>query len=107
MQPPVLADLACFHSQQAIEKALKGVLAFLGADTIPRIHDLAELADLVAAAGGGRAPLAEDETERITYFAVGSRYPGHVHVSEEEAAQALESARRVLDWAAELLDRPE
>ncbi|MCD6350923.1 MAG: HEPN domain-containing protein [Armatimonadetes bacterium] len=40
LRPPALADLACFHSQQAVEKALKGLLAFLGAKTIPRVHDL-------------------------------------------------------------------
>lgn len=35
-------DTACFHAQQAVEKYLKGVLAWRGLE-IPRTHDLEEL----------------------------------------------------------------
>ncbi len=49
--PPLLASVACFHAQQAVEKALKAVAAHLGAKTIPRSHSLLELAELVAEAG--------------------------------------------------------
>jgi HEPN domain-containing protein len=41
-EPPLLAD-AAFHCQQAVEKALKGLLARHD-HVFPRTHDLAQLA---------------------------------------------------------------
>ncbi|MEM6430667.1 MAG: HEPN domain-containing protein [Deinococcota bacterium] len=38
-------DTACFHAQQAVEKLLKGMLAF-HEQAIARTHDLEELAQL-------------------------------------------------------------
>ena len=35
-------DTACFHTQQAVEKYLKSLFAFLG-EPIPRTHNLEEL----------------------------------------------------------------
>jgi HEPN domain-containing protein len=40
-----LCDTTCFHAQQAIEKSLKGFLAF-HQQPIPRTHDLEELQQL-------------------------------------------------------------
>jgi HEPN domain-containing protein len=37
------SDIACFHAQQAVEKYLKGLLAYLSNDPIPRTHDIEEL----------------------------------------------------------------
>jgi HEPN domain-containing protein len=45
-QPVGPTDTACFHVQQAIEKALKAVLTFHGID-FPKTHDLVRLLDLV------------------------------------------------------------
>ena len=41
-------DTACFHAQQAVEKYLKGYLAWRE-QAIPRTHDLEELQRLCAA----------------------------------------------------------
>ena len=67
-------DETCFHCQQAAEKYLKALLQELGL-AIPRIHDLADLLELL---------LAHDATLRrlrrgmdfLTQFAVEYRYPG-------------------------------
>ncbi|MCD6350924.1 MAG: HEPN domain-containing protein [Armatimonadetes bacterium] len=56
------------------------------------------MAELVAAAGGGDVALSDDEVERLTLFAVSARYPGHVDATPQEAAEAVENARKVLDW---------
>jgi HEPN domain-containing protein len=38
-------DTACFHAQQTVEKALKGLLTYHGI-SFPRIHHLVRLLDL-------------------------------------------------------------
>ena len=40
-------DVVGFHAQQAVEKALKAVLALSGI-AVPRTHDIATLADLIS-----------------------------------------------------------
>jgi HEPN domain-containing protein len=62
-----------FHCQQAVEKALKGLLILLGCEA-PRTHDVARLADLILGAGG-RCPVADESLEAVAPFAVDDRYP--------------------------------
>jgi HEPN domain-containing protein len=67
-------DTVCFHSQQAIEKAIKSLLVY-NEITFPRTHDLNKLFDLVKPL----LPQIEDLKEKITEissFAVDIRYPG-------------------------------
>lgn len=104
LQPPVLGDAACFHCQQAVEKALKGLLAWLGAETIPRIHDVGQLVEMIVNAGGEQPPLSDDETEELTMFAVGARYPGHAQAGGQDAVRAVSVAERVLAWVKTIID---
>jgi HEPN domain-containing protein len=66
-----------FHAQQAVEKALKAWLAFLGVD-FPKTHDLEELFALLLERGQG-VPDAFQQLEYLTDYAVHFRYT----VSEE------------------------
>jgi HEPN domain-containing protein len=61
-----------FHSQQAVEKALKAWLSFLGA-RYPRIHDLEELAAALEAMGAEVRPRFSTLLD-LTDFAVQMRY---------------------------------
>ncbi len=61
-----------FHAQQAAEKLLKAVLVAAGAQ-YPRTHRLAELIDLLRAAGV-QVPPAFEDLRRLTPFAVEFRY---------------------------------
>jgi HEPN domain-containing protein len=61
-----------FHAQQAIEKSLKAILAHDGV-AVPRTHDLMDLVGRVAPRW--KPPLDEDSMDRITDFAVATRYP--------------------------------
>jgi HEPN domain-containing protein len=87
---------ACFHAQQAAEKALKAVLVAMGVD-FPRTHSLERLADLL----GGEA----DAFERsmlidLTPWAVAGRYPEDMpEPSQELATRLVASARSVVDTA--------
>jgi HEPN domain-containing protein len=84
--------VACFHAQQAAEKALKAALLLDGAEP-PRTHDLERLTELLAAA---RRTTLPSDIAWLTPFAVAHRYPG----AEEEASRAdLERAVRIAEAA--------
>lgn len=100
--PPFL-DTAVYHCQQAAEKALK---AFPAARDRPlrRVHDLVVLVDECADHDPSFADLVDD-AEVLTPYGTIFRYPGD---SSEplpaEAAEAIESAGRILSKVASVLD---
>lgn len=65
-------DTACFHAQQAVEKYLKALLAFVE-QPIPHTHNLEELEPMCLALLPGWQPAGVDLTE-LTPYAVQSRY---------------------------------
>jgi HEPN domain-containing protein len=86
-------DTACFHAQQAIEKYLKGVLAF-AEQPIPRTHNLEELAQFCSGALPGSIPPDVDLAE-ITPYAVDLRYDFEFWPDRETAEKALAIAERL------------
>lgn len=86
-------DTACFHAQQAVEKYLKGFLAWRGFE-IPRTHDLEELQ---------RQCLQEEEIDglraldltELTGYAVELRYDADFWPPQATAGEALEIAEKV------------
>lgn len=72
-EDPGLHDsLAGFHAQQAVEKALKAVLAHAGV-VFRRTHDIAELLDLLEDAGLEAPPYAH-RLDELNPYAVEVRY---------------------------------
>ena len=94
-------DVACFHAQQAAEKTLKAFLVWLEIE-FPKTHVLEDLLDLIAqkdlSLENWRGAL-----QRITPFAVETRYPEFSLPSLEEASQAVETARTVSDFIKTIL----
>lgn len=93
-EPPLLED-ALFHCQQAVEKALKGYLAW---NDIPfrKTHSLEELG---ASCEQVDPSLKEalDPAVPLTEFAWAFRYPGdHPAPTQDEARQGLDTARRTV-----------
>ncbi len=86
-------DTACFHAQQAAEKSLKGLLAFLK-QPIPRIHDLLELYQQCLEEAPDLA-LSEKELVKLTPYAVQLRYDLEYWPSQADASLALETAAHV------------
>jgi len=93
--PPLLEDIV-FHCQQAVEKAMKGLLAWHD-EPFGKTHDLEKL---------GEACLRLDSTIRsvvdravpLTEYAWKYRYPGeHPGPSREEAEGALAIAREAFE----------
>jgi HEPN domain-containing protein len=93
------ADLEafCFHAQQAAEKAIKGMLLSRGI-RFPYVHDLGALLAL-ATRGGVPVPEEIAVADRLTDYAVLTRYPLPDAVTEDDHREAIRLARRVVDWA--------
>ena len=96
--PEAYLEDHCFDAQQAAEKAVKAVFVAHGL-TFPFIHDLGRLLTLLEQAGF-RVPKYVREADRLTRFAVESRYPGlSAPVTKREHRRAVRIADGVLRWA--------
>lgn len=95
---PALHDsLAGFHAQQAVEKALKSVLAKAGI-AFRRTHDIAELLDLLDDSGLPAPPHA-DRLDELNPYAVEMRY-GLIEPSGLDRPATSLWVQEVIDWAA-------
>jgi HEPN domain-containing protein len=87
-------DTICFHAQQAAEKLLKGFLVFHGRELI-RTHDLVALLSACVQVEPSLAKLQQD-CQRLTYYAVASRYPDDLNdPDEKDGHEMIEGVRRV------------
>ena len=94
--PSVALAVACFHAQQAAEKALKAVSCLRGVG-FRRTHDLEELAGVLADIGLPVAATADD-LRRLTPYAVEFRYDDEApHLLTAGQAAAIVDA--LLAWA--------
>jgi HEPN domain-containing protein len=87
--------MVCFHAQQAIEKALKSLLAF-HAQPIPRSHDLDELQRLCLTVYSD-PKLATLELAEMTDYAVALRYDIEFWPEKPTAEEAIRLATQVLE----------
>lgn len=84
---------ACWHAQQAAEKAIKAALV-LEQTAFPKSHDLEQLRALLPS--GWAIRHAEIDLPALTRWATESRYPTFDEADTEEAGAALEQARQVV-----------
>jgi len=96
-------DTVCFHSQQAVEKSLKSVLALQDID-YPWRHDMGELLELVKHTALVIAPF-EDRIVSLAPFAVEIRYGGEFEPSIDEATEALQTASEVYELISGIIGR--
>ncbi len=89
-----------FHAQQAVEKALKAVLARHGIE-FPRTHNIAMLVELLRRGSRAIPPDAED-LPRLTPFGVTQRYDDVASDDETPLDRTWATAvvARTLSWAA-------
>lgn len=82
----------CFHAQQAAEKYIKALLAYLSVP-FPKTHDIGELLELLSP--NVVLPLAAVEQESLTRYATVTRYPGDWEpITRDEAEEAVSIARK-------------
>lgn len=86
----------CFAAQQAAEKAIKAV--FVAAQReFPFTHDLEQLRDLLDQGHAVRA--IDGDLNRLSAWAVRTRYPTVAQPTWEDAEQAFGLAREVVEAA--------
>jgi HEPN domain-containing protein len=107
-EDPALHDSLCgFHAQQAVEKALKAVLAHARV-VFRRTHDIAELLDRLEDAGI-KAPPHAAHLDELNPYAIEMRY-GLVGVSNLDRAETADWLQDVMRWSHAYLqsgtDRP-
>jgi len=85
-----------FHAQQCAEKALKGVLTFHDIRA-GKTHNIENLLRLSSPVVDGLKKLKE-QAKTLSTYAIDSRYPvPHGDVSNNEAIEAVEIARRIFE----------
>lgn len=94
--PDVLLEDLCFDLQQAVEKALKGLLV-ARTHGFPKVHSISQLMSLLDQAGV-TVPERFDPAMELTIYAVRMRYPGPSAVTEDEYQAACALAAEVVDW---------
>jgi HEPN domain-containing protein len=98
---PMLHDsLAGFHAQQAVEKALKAVLAHAGV-AFRRTHDIAELLDHMEDSGLPAPPYA-DRLDELNPYAVEMRY-GLIEPSGLDRTATACWVKEAIHWADALI----
>ena len=90
--------------QQAVEKAIKAVLAAKGTE-FPFTHDLEELRDF-AKESGIELPSTLDDVEDLTPFAAAERYGSEAPIALDRD-QALKWAAAAIAWAHGIVPEPE
>ena len=99
-RPPLL-DTACFHCQQAAEKALKNFLVW-NDQPFMKVHSLGYLIDLCAPIHPEFEQYREP-AEALTPYAINLRYLGEAAVTLEEAKQSLSAAESILAFIRQLI----
>lgn len=94
-------EVVGFHAQQAVEKALKAVLAVRGID-YAFSHDLAYLGDLLTA-NGIDLPADVRAGEELRPWAVEFRYEDPAGTPPLDRRGARDTAEAALRWAAEFV----
>jgi HEPN domain-containing protein len=101
--------LACFHAQQAAEKALKAIL-YASGERVVLGHSLAELGEAVERRRSDYGAL-RGEVAKLDRYYVPTRYPNGLPAGgdpneafdAEDAAAAIETARRAIEHARALI----
>jgi HEPN domain-containing protein len=94
-----------FHAHQAVEKAMKAVLAAKGTE-FPFTHDLEQLTNF-AKKSGIELPSTLDDVDDLNPFAAAERYGSEVPVALDRD-QALKWAAAAIAWAAQsIVEQPE
>ena len=97
-------EQACFHAQQAAEKAIKAVLLFKKS-TFPLTHDIEELLE-IAKKNEISLPDEVQEANLLTPYAVQTRYPGSwEEISRADLSEAIRVAEITVTWANETINK--
>jgi HEPN domain-containing protein len=93
---PKLLEIACYHCQQAAEKALKGFLLYKDIEP-PRKHDL-RLLNMMCFEQDADFESIKIHCADLTYYGVVTRYPSELEIDEVITKAAIEKAKQVYNF---------
>ena len=93
-----------FCCQQAVEKALKGLIALRTGETPPRLHNLPRLAEVARLEV---APAKAEVMRFLTSYYVQSRYPEELAldaaIDASRAEHSLRATEEIIEWPSGLM----
>jgi len=93
---PAPVEIICFHCQQAAEKILKAYIAAHG-DTPVKTHDLTTLIKYCEQYSSG-FDIYAGPCDILTAYISDTRYPPKLSLAESDMKQALNYARKILEF---------
>ena len=93
---PKQSEIACYLSQQCVEKALKGYLLFQDVEP-PRTHNLIELCQMCSKYDCTFSDILDDCSD-LTPYSVAVRYPNELAIDDTIAKSTINKAKRVYDF---------
>lgn len=100
---PKQSEIACYHSQQCAEKALKGFLLFKDIEP-PRIRNLVELCQMCMGFDSTFSKIL-DACSDLTPYGVAARYPNELAVDDVIAKLAIEKADGIYAFCVEKIPK--
>jgi HEPN domain-containing protein len=92
----------CYQAQQAVEKALKGLLIYYGVE--PEFTHNIEII-LTALEKHIKIPDIVKQSVNLTIYAVQTRYPGEYdEITKEEYEKVIKTTKDCLDWVEKTMD---
>lgn len=96
LKDPELIENTCYHCQQAVEKYLKGYLV-LQRKNPTKTHDLGLLCNKCIEVNDQFRQI-RDYCADLTVYAVQTRYPWHIQVTERDRQDAFSNAKIIRDF---------
>jgi HEPN domain-containing protein len=91
---PTPTEIICYHCQQSAEKYLKAYLVSEGIEEPPRIHYLPTLRELCEIKDKRFSDIVE-ACDKLTRYAIVTRYPDEMEVTRKDAEEALKYAEEI------------
>ena len=101
---PTPLEIICFHSQQAAEKILKCYLVSREIET-PKTHDMRILCDMCNEIDDNINDIYEVAV-LLTRYSVIPRYPAEINLIKQDAENAMEHAKKVIEFIKNILFTP-
>lgn len=98
---PMPLEIICYHSQQCVEKYLKGFIALNGGQKT-KTHDLVLLNKICQTYNSIFKEIDNDCIE-LTDYGVQMRYPFHLEIDTNDVKKAIESSQKVIELIKKLI----
>jgi HEPN domain-containing protein len=96
---PKQLAIACYHCQQASEKALKGFLTYRDIEP-PKIHNLVKLCGLCIEQDAAFNEILE-VCDNVNQYSTITRYPDEMVINEAMTRKAIDQAQAILAFCME------